>query len=322
MACGAAGLERPCPQEELLGGSTRDGILQGSRRHPARSHVRRWLRAALAVASLALSCITVRVGLSAFLKVHTGQASLPTRRQLSLASVVGTSAAVAGGVLEPAIAEQPAANPEGDKRVNQFLKSVPVWVVTNAEGSPVLETDMSVERLGKKVAKFYMEPQGAADALKKMNATSSQKLEMKVLPLSDVYLPLVARGTEDQLGGQLRIEPLKKEVRHALQILSLNAPVGTSSLGPPGTVPLFMYPGLELQNPNGEAFTPAYLKEEDLKESVRRSGADIQGSRTQVALLQDIAEKLGTPEGPGAGIPTNIKVVASIGNVRDTRVAK
>jgi len=290
----------------------------------SRRRTGRWRRRAC-VASLAVCVALTTQQLQTFSQAN-GAAAAPkstTRRNfattVSVATAASTVAAISpGGDLQAAQALQPAPTVEGDRRVNEFLKSVPVWAITNEEGSPALETDMSVERLGKKVAKFYLEPQGAADALKKLKDKASQKLELKVLPLSDVYLPLMARGDEKELGGQLRMEPLSAEVRHAMQILCANSPIGSSSLGPPGTVPLFMYPGLELQGAKGEAFTPAFLKEEDLKETVKRSGAKVEGYRTQVALLQDVAEKLGQASGPADGVPKNIKVIASISNVRDT----
>lgn len=113
-----------------------------------------------------------------------------------------------------------------------------------------------------------------------------------------------------QLGGRLRLEPLKEEVRHARQILQ-GVP-----LGPPDTVPLFVCPALELEGgPGIGSFVPAFLREADLRATLRKAGASPADAQVQVTSLQAVTDELG--RAPAESAP-RMRVVASTEKVRDT----
>lgn len=181
---------------------------------------------------------------------------------------------------------------QGPQGVNQFLRGLPVWAVTNAQGSPVFEPDDSIS--AGRSGRFYFS-QADADAAKArlVGADGEAAVEVRTMPLVDVYLPLIDGGDPKELGGTLRLEPLRTEVRHAQQILQ------GLEMGPPGSVPLFMYPGLELSTADGKPFLPAFLREQDLRAMIKKSGSTPEPTKIQVTILQEVVNKLGQmPQGP------------------------
>mmetsp|Transcript_18731 Transcript_18731/g.51449 ORF Transcript_18731/g.51449 Transcript_18731/m.51449 type:complete len:313 (-) Transcript_18731:25-963(-) len=224
------------------------------------------------------------------------------RRQLGSALLVSLMGA--GGASDGVAVTSEAGEDAASKRVNDFLRAVPVWVVTNKDGQPALEGDEGKER----VARFYFEEAPATEALRRFGGEAGgEPLEVRLLPLSEVYLPFIANGDEAQLGGRLVLEPLPEEVRHARQI------VQRPDLGPAGTVPLFMYPGLELDvgAKGSQGFIPAFVREKDLRTVVKNTGAMVDGSKVQVALLQDVAAQLLKPESQ-EGVFPRLRAVARV----------
>lgn len=212
----------------------------------------------------------------------------------------------------PACAEA-AGSSTNDARANEFLAGIPVWVVTNPEGQPAFEPD---EQVGseKRSGRFYFSSADASAALQRLGGKADGAvLEVRTMPLSEVYLPLIVGGDASALGGQLRLEPLSRELRNARQVLDM----GSNSIGPPGTVPLFLYPGLELQDAQGKSFSPGFLREGDLRETVKLAGGTVAAGRTKVAFLQDVVDKLREPDLKEAGAP--LRAVTNIDNVRKGR---
>lgn len=172
-------------------------------------------------------------------------------------------------------------------RVNIFLGELQVFAVTNPEGSPAFEQDSDAP--DGRAGHFYFTRVEAEEALRRVGGkVGDLPLEVRELPLSDVYLPLIIDGNEQELGGQLRMVPLRNEVRHARQITSASM----SPDFPSGAVPLFNYPDLELESRTGETCTPLYLQENDLLAMVTKAGGVPDRSRVSVTSLQNIVSKL------------------------------
>ncbi|CAE8615270.1 unnamed protein product [Polarella glacialis] len=162
------------------------------------------------------------------------------------------------------------------------------------DGSPMLEPDPS----GKLVGRFWLDQAAAVERLAKFKEAAAEagdvkSMEVRQIPLSEVYLQLIVGGNEAQLGGQLRIEPLPREVRNAQQILA------GAYLGPSGTVPLFFCSTLVLES-RGISFVPAFLREKDLLETLKKAGGT--GARTEITTLQNVAEKLGEQAKSGTDV--------------------
>jgi len=198
----------------------------------------------------------------------------------------------------------------------ELLNGQMVYAITDKSGSPALEPD--TEGFGNKlVGKFYMDAKAAEKDFERIKKEREgiMDVEIRQLPLSEVYLPFIVNGDEKELGGQLRLEPIAKEVRHAQQILD------GMSLGEPGTVPLFMVKQLELQGAESSdlRFTPAFLYEKDLRDSLKRAGAKPQsqgGPKVQVTTLRTITDLYMKS---GAKTP-RVRVVGSTDNIKDLQV--
>lgn len=208
----------------------------------------------------------------------------------SCLQVLGWQQAAGAETSPAAPTASPAAPTASFDGLAELLNGQLVYAVTDENGSPALEPDP--ERSGKFVGRFYMDPKAAEQAferIKKDAGFKEVKLELRSVPLADVYLPIVINGDEKELGGQLRLEPIFKEVRHAQQMLD------GMSIGEPGTVPLFMAKELELQGaePGSPRFTPAFLYEKDLRTSLKRAGAAPQakgGPKVQVTTLKTLTD--------------------------------
>mmetsp|Transcript_144195 Transcript_144195/g.461714 ORF Transcript_144195/g.461714 Transcript_144195/m.461714 type:complete len:306 (-) Transcript_144195:89-1006(-) len=211
------------------------------------------------------------------------------------------------GLQQAAVAAEGASgtSPKAAAAIAEFLNTASVYAVTDESGAPVLEPDP--DRPGKFVGKFYMEPEVAEQVfarLKKERA-GAQALEVRRVPMAEVYVPFVADGKEEELGGQLRIEPVEREMRHSRQMLDGNP------FGPPGSVPLFLCTDLTLQgqNPPTEPFTPAFVFEKDLRSALKRAGAKPEnkgGPKVQLAMLQTIVDQI---KANGGNLSPPIRVV-------------
>ncbi|CAE7507557.1 unnamed protein product [Symbiodinium sp. CCMP2592] len=153
-------------------------------------------------------------------------------------------------------------------KITRLLGEVPVYAVTDPSGSPVLE-DVE-QRLGR----FYMDPDDASAALRRVN-TGSKNLEVRKLALSDVFVSIVIFGKAEELGGQFQLAAAAPDLRAASKRL------GVESLGQPGQVPLFLCPSLEVERFDNEATAgssvdrvPAFLHE-DLIPAVPGLGLEV-----------------------------------------------
>eukprot|EP00933_Yihiella_yeosuensis_P050276 TRINITY_DN4804_c0_g2_i1.p1 TRINITY_DN4804_c0_g2~~TRINITY_DN4804_c0_g2_i1.p1 ORF type:complete len:288 (+),score=46.61 TRINITY_DN4804_c0_g2_i1:438-1301(+) len=175
----------------------------------------------------------------------------------------------------------------GSATVNEFLEAVDVYAVTDASGSPIMEEDSSSKKM---VGRFFLDEEAASKTFSRLKdaakaANTQQSLEIRKVPLAEVYLPFIVDGDEAKLGGKLMLEPELREVRHAQQILQ------GADLGPPGSVPLFLCPTLELAAANGITFIPIFLREADLRSTLKKAGG--QGSEVEITTLQSLTTRLG-----------------------------
>lgn len=185
--------------------------------------------------------------------------------------------------------------------VNDLLEAVEVSAITDSTGAPVMMPDSA----GNMVGSFYLDGASAATKFQKIKGEAAaagvdRSFELRKVPLAEVYLPLIAQGDKTQLGGELRIEPIPREVRNAKQILS-----DPRDLGPPGTVPLFLAPTLELAS-RDFSFTPAYIREADLRQALKKAGGS--GARVEVTTLQSLVARVSEPQ-PEKNTLSRIRVI-------------
>lgn len=191
-------------------------------------------------------------------------------------------------------------------KITRLLGEVPVYAVTDPSGSPVLE-DVE-QRLGR----FYMDPDDASAALRRVN-TGSKNLEVRKLALSDVFVPIVIFGKAEELGGQFQLAAAAPDLRAASKRL------GVDSLGQPGQVPLFLCPSLEVERFDNEATTgssadrvPAFLHEADLLTALGRANLKGEEAEIVVTTLQRVAADLARPSESAA---SQVLVVANLAEI-------
>eukprot|EP00931_Biecheleriopsis_adriatica_P087460 TRINITY_DN61924_c0_g1_i1.p1 TRINITY_DN61924_c0_g1~~TRINITY_DN61924_c0_g1_i1.p1 ORF type:complete len:279 (+),score=62.37 TRINITY_DN61924_c0_g1_i1:29-838(+) len=188
-------------------------------------------------------------------------------------------------------------------RIARLVGDVSVFSVTDKTGAPVLERPESSK--GQKLGHAYFDEAEASSALRRVVADAgsqaASQFEVRTLALADVFVPLVMLGTVEELGGQFRLEAAGRELRSAEKML------GVETLGPPGQVPLFFCPSLEVERYGDKADgasggrtggdrVPAFLREADMREALRR--ANLQGDEAEIVVttLQRVAEDLGRPD--------------------------
>lgn len=199
--------------------------------------------------------------------------------------------------LLPALAPHRAhaeAVPAGSE-VDEFLAAVPVYLVTDRTGAPVLAEEEGEKEL---IGRIFFD-KGSGDAalerLSKANLGLGQ-LEVRQVWLNEVFLPLVVGGDPTQLGGRLTLQPLDREVRNARQI---RAVAGGAWTEPPGAVPLFVCAELTMQGGSGiPDFVPVFLREADLKAVLRKAGSP--DAAYALTTLQLITAKIGKGYQPGS----------------------
>lgn len=193
--------------------------------------------------------------------------------------------------------------------VDDFLAAVSVYVVTDKTGAPVMGEEKGNKEL---VARIFFDKACADETLDKLNKLDLGlgMLEVRQVGLNEVFLPLVVGGDPKQLGGEIRLQPLAREVRNAQQILVF---LGVPWNEPEDAVPLFLCSELQMQGGFGISdFIPVFLREADLKAVLKKAGAP--QAPVQITTLQAITANIS--EGYPAGTP-RFRLLSSQDNVRE-----
>eukprot|EP00419_Tripos_fusus_P001973 CAMPEP_0172675160 /NCGR_PEP_ID=MMETSP1074-20121228/13119_1 /TAXON_ID=2916 /ORGANISM="Ceratium fusus, Strain PA161109" /LENGTH=296 /DNA_ID=CAMNT_0013492607 /DNA_START=129 /DNA_END=1015 /DNA_ORIENTATION=- len=177
--------------------------------------------------------------------------------------------------------------------VDDLIEAVDVFAVTDNTGAPMMRLDQTAGEKGGPVGLFYFDEAAAVKSMKELREQGGiTGLELRKVPLTEVYQPFIAVGSGRGAGiakqgkGTLRLEPFPEEVRHAQQIMQ------GASLGPPGSVPLFVCRDLEMgQERAADAFVPAFLREADLRTTLKRAGAPA-SSQVSVTTLDVVVEEV------------------------------
>lgn len=174
-------------------------------------------------------------------------------------------------------------------KVRRLVAQSPVFAITDPSGAPVL---VPQEISGEKLGRFYFDQDEASIELRKIisggGVGGSNKLEVREIPLVDVFMPLVVEGKPTEVGGRFQLEPSLKELRAAQRRL------GVESLGASGQVPLFVCPSLELER-SGDVSPriPAFLHEADLQDAVDKARLKGEDAEVVVTTLQRVVEDFG-----------------------------
>lgn len=207
------------------------------------------------------------------------------------------------------------------RAVDDLIEAVDVFAVTDNTGAPMMRLEQPAGKNGGPVGFFYFDEAAAVKSMKELREQDGvTSLELRKVPLTEVYQPFIAAGSGSGLGtakqamGTLRLEPFPEEVRHAQQIMQ------GASLGPPGSVPLFICRDLEMGQERAEdAFVPAFLREADLRATLRRAGAPA-SSQVSVTTLDAVAEEVRKAASNKFRTAPRVKVVSSISRIRDAPV--
>lgn len=107
------------------------------------------------------------------------------------------------------------------EEIARKLEAVPVFALTDAQGTPALIDVGNADGQRTTVARMFLNPQDAQEWLKRLQAgavSSSSELRVNAIPLSAIYELLQKPSTE----YQLQLIPDLEEVKLARELLALN----------------------------------------------------------------------------------------------------
>lgn len=186
--------------------------------------------------------------------------------------------------------------------IEKKLRRTTVSALVNPNDEPYLTG-------GNKVGYFFLDPREAMVELRVLQQ-SSPEAALKVVPLSEVYFPLVM-GEQGDLGGELRVRPSRRQVVMANRALAASSAVPnqllpTSLDEQKGQVPVFYSERVSMVDGAGQPVYPFYLAKEDL------DAAFVALRRQEGAPSSSTSERERRREAEADGIPPGLTRVATL----------
>jgi hypothetical protein len=209
-----------------------------------------------------------------------------------------------GSCLIPFVAEQMPAIALSEDQVMEKLKPVPVFTITNAEGSPLVATPQSSKDKLPVAGAFISQQDAQAflDNLKSKNPELAKNVKVVPISLAEIYkLSQKDKAKPDYLN--FAYVPMKNQVDLALATLKQSDPKATEFNG----VPLFVARGgkekgyLTIQQGNQQVI-PLFFKKEELQallDRFKQQQPDLAATiDIQVLNLEGVIQTLKTGNNP------------------------